>query len=218
VRLRQIEHEFEGRVRVRTRAFPLELLGRQAAPRALLTEEWWLAAVQEPAAKFSAFTGDDWPTTTLPAFIAVRAVADADERLAHSLDLRVRVAFFAESRNIGKPDVLLDLVRDIGGDVTYVERALQGDAVRAQVMQEFELARTRYGVRGTPTLMLADGTRLEMPMGTPTIANGRIVGVRAQTCLGEGCYDATRALFERALHRSDASSASTGDIRHAGRG
>jgi hypothetical protein len=108
VRLRQVEEEYNGRVVVRKREFPLELLGREVAPRELLAEEWWLAAVQEAAAEFSASEGDDWPTTTLPAFVAVRAVAEQDERI-------------------------------------------------------------------------------------------RIVGVRRQTCLGDGCRDATRALFEQAL-------------------
>jgi predicted DsbA family dithiol-disulfide isomerase len=208
VRLRQVEGEYEGRVRVRTRAFPLELLGGQVAPRALLAEEWWLAAVQEPAAEFSAFTSDDWPTTTLPAFVAVRAVADVDERLAHRLDMRVRRAFFAESKNIGKPDVLLDLVGEIGGDVRHVERALKGHTVREQVIQEAELGRTRYGVRGTPTLMLADGTRLGMPMATPRIVGGHIVGVRELTCVGEQCREATRALFEQALQHDAAAAQS----------
>lgn len=205
MRLRQIEGEYEGRVRVRTRAFPLQLLGAQVAPRSLLAEEWWLAALQEPAAEFSAFAGDDWPTTTLPAFIAVRAVNDEDERLAHALDMRVRRAFFAESRNIGKPEVLLELVRELGGDAAHVTRAFADDAVRAAVEQEFALGRTRYGVRGTPTLMLDDGTRVELPIAFPRIARGRITGVRPQTCLGDDCRAATRALFERAR-----------DMRHAG--
>ena len=192
---------------MRTRAFPLQLVGAPVAPRALLAEEWWLAAVQEPTAEFSAFTGDDWPTDTLPAFIAVHAVADQDERLAHSLDFRVRRAFFAESRNIGKSDVLLDLVRDVGGDVDHVTRALADDAVREAVEQEARLGRERYGVRGTPTLMLEDGTRLDMPMATPRIARGRIVAVHEQTCLGDACRAATRALFERALQHSSSNRA-----------
>jgi len=192
---------------VRTRAFPLQLVGAPVAPRALLAEEWWLAAVQEPTAEFSAFTGDDWPSDTLPAFIAVHAVADQDERLAHSLDFRVRRAFFAESRNIGKSDVLLDLVRDVGGDVDHVTRALADDAVREAVEQEARLGRERYGVRGTPTLMLEDGTRLDMPMATPRIARGRIVAVHEQTCLGDACRAATRALFERALQHSSSNRA-----------
>lgn len=158
-----------------------------------------MAAVQEPAAEFRAFTGDDWPTTTLPAFIAVRAVSVEDDRLAHELDLRVRHAFFAESQNIGRPDVLIELVRELGGDVASVKRAFEGDTVRKEIEREFNIARSEFGVRGTPTLMLQDGSRLEMPMATPRVAGGRIVGVRELTCVGESCRAATRALFEQAL-------------------
>lgn len=195
-----MEVEYAGRVRLRMRPFPLELLRPPAAPRALLAEEWWLAAVQEPAAEFSAFTGDDWPATTLPAFAVVRAVAEQDERLASALDMRVRRAFFAEGRNIGRESVLLDLVRELGGDVAHVTRALASGEVLEAVKRDARLGRERYGVRGTPTLMLADGARLEIPLATPRVSGGRIVGVRAQTCLGETCRAATRALFERAIH------------------
>jgi hypothetical protein len=54
-------------------------------------------------------------------------------------------------------------------------------------------------VRGTPTLMLADGTRLRLPIAFPIIRNRRIVAVRPLPCIGAGCLDATRALFARAL-------------------
>lgn len=200
MRLRQIEPEYEGRVRVRTRAFPLELFGRPAAPRGLLTEEWWVAAVQEPAAKFSAFTHDDWPTTTLPAFMAVHAVEKTDAHLAHLLDFRIREAFFAESRNIGKPDVILDLVREAGGDVPLVERALRDDSVREAVRAEWDRGRKEFGVRGTPTLMLEDKTRLHLPIAEPRAKDGHIISIGAITCIGDACREATRQLFEQALH------------------
>jgi hypothetical protein len=47
--------------------------------------------------------------------------------------------------------------------------------------------------------MLPDGTRLHLPVAFPTIRNRRIVAVRPLPCIGEGCLDATRALFARAL-------------------
>ncbi len=71
--------------------------------------------------------------------------------------------------------------------------------------EEFQLGRTRYGVRGTPTLMLEDGTRLHMPMATPRIRDERIVAVHEQTCLGEDCLQATRGLFEQALRQGTGS-------------
>jgi hypothetical protein len=64
VRLRKVMPEYEGRVRMRVRPFPLEFVGSGSAPRDILEQEWWLAAIQEPAAEFARYEGDDWPTTT----------------------------------------------------------------------------------------------------------------------------------------------------------
>lgn len=199
MRLHQIEREYDGRVRVQTRPFPLELFGRPAAPRALLSEEWWLAAVQEPRAAFATFQGDDWPTTTMPAFLAVRALEASDWSASRTLDMRIRRAFFAESRNIGRPDVILELVRDIGADPAPVASALTDAGARRAIEETFHDARQRLGVRGTPTLMLEDGTRLTMPMATPRVIGGRIASVGQLTCSGAGCDAAVRGLFERAL-------------------
>lgn len=33
-------------------AFPLEVMGGEATPRAILEQEWWLAALREPRATF----------------------------------------------------------------------------------------------------------------------------------------------------------------------
>ena len=54
-------------------------------------------------------------------------------------------------------------------------------------------------MRGTPTLMLGDGTRLRLPIAYPRVENGRIIAMAPLTCYGPGCDDAMRALFERAL-------------------
>jgi hypothetical protein len=62
--------ELQGRAALRIRPFPLELIDGESAPRDILEQEWWLAAIQEPAATFAPYRGDDWPTTTLPAFEA----------------------------------------------------------------------------------------------------------------------------------------------------
>jgi hypothetical protein len=53
VRLHAIMPEYEGRLTLRIRPFPLELLDGEAAPRDILEQEWWLAAIQEPAAAFA---------------------------------------------------------------------------------------------------------------------------------------------------------------------
>ena len=57
VRLYQIHREYQDRVRRRVRPFPLEAMGGEAAPRAILEQEWWLAALQEPRAAFDLSKG-----------------------------------------------------------------------------------------------------------------------------------------------------------------
>jgi hypothetical protein len=54
-------------------------------------------------------------------------------------------------------------------------------------------------VRGTPTMMLSDGTKLRHPISFPTMKGRKVVGIKPLPCCGEGCLDATRDLFDEAL-------------------
>lgn len=206
MRLNAVLPEYEGRVRLRTRAFPLEI-GGEAAPRDILEQEWWLAALQEPEAAFSPFRGDDWPTTTLPAFHAAWAAARQGEAAGHAYDLRIRRAFFAQGRNIGRFEVVLELAREAGLDLDRFRRDVGSAEAGAAVLAERQAGRERYGVRGTPTLMLGDGTKLRAPLAEPRMRDRKIVAVGRLPCYGETCRDAVRALFERALARAGAGDA-----------
>jgi predicted DsbA family dithiol-disulfide isomerase len=199
VRLHHVLPEYEGRVRLRVRPFPLEVMGGEAAPRAVLDQEWWLAALQEPLARFKSFEGDDWPTTTLPAFEAAWCAAQQGEAAFFAFDLRVRQAFFAESRNIGRRDVLLELAGEVGLDPASLTRELDSGRPREAVLAEARDGQGRYRVRGTPTLMLADGTKLRSPIAFPQMREHRVAGVMPLPCHGDECLQATRELFERAL-------------------
>ncbi len=202
VRLHKVMPEYRGRVRLRVRLFPLEVVGSGPAPRDILEQEWWLAAIQEPDAEFAPYEGDDWPTTTLPAFEAAWCAFRQGEKAGHDYDLRVRRAFFAEGRNIGRREVLLEIAEEADLDVGHFERAFEGGEARQAVLEECRSGKKRYRVRGTPTVMLADGTRLRHPIAFPTMKERKVVGVRRLPCCGEGCLDATRDLFEQALrHR-----------------
>ena len=188
--------EYDGRVRVRVRPFPLEVAGSGPAPRDILEQEWWLAPIQEPAADFAPYEGDDWPATTLPAFEAAWCAFRHGEEAGHDYDLRVRRALFAEGRNIGRREVLLEIAEEAGLDARHFERAIKsGEAV----LEECRSGKEHYRVRGTPTLMLPDGMKQKHPISFPTIKERRAVGVKPLPCCGEGCLDATRELFEEAL-------------------
>ncbi len=202
MRLHKIYPEYKGRVILRERAFPLEVYGGEPAPRDILEQEWWLAALQEPEAQFNRFHGDDWPATTLPAFQAVWCVSQMEPEQALEFDLRVRRAFFAEGRNIGKRETMLDLAGEAHLDVPTFARLLDSDEGRQAVLAEGKLGKEHFGVRGTPTVMLGDGTRLRHPIAFPHLRARKIVSVDRLPCHSEGCLEATRSLFEQALKSS----------------
>jgi predicted DsbA family dithiol-disulfide isomerase len=201
VRLHQVLPEYRDRVRLCIRAVPLEVAGGEAAPRDILEQEWWLAALQELQAKFAPYQGDDWPTTTLPAFDAVWCAAQQGEEMAHEYDLRVRRAFFGESRNIGRREVLLAVAAEAGQEMTGFTQMFDSGVARAAVLEECRLGREQYGVRGTPTLMLENGSKLRSPIAFPVMQQRRIMRVQKLPCCGESCIAATRELFEQALHQ-----------------
>ena len=198
MRLQKIVPEYEERVRLVEKAFPLEVYGGGPPDREELELEIWLAALQEPAADFKPF-GADWPTTTLPAFDAAWCAFQQGEAIGRDFDLRIRRAFFAEGRNIGKREVMLELAREANLDMDHFTRLFNSDEPRAAVLEEGKLGKEKFGVRGTPTIMLSDGTKLRHKMSYPNIKDGKIISVGKLPCCGEGCYEATRELFEKAL-------------------
>ena len=198
VRLHKIMPEYQGRVKLRQRAFPLEIYGGGPPNRKELELEIWLAALQEPEAVFKPFK-EDWPSTTLPAFEGAWCAFQLGEMIGHDFDLRIRRAFFYEGRNIGQPEVILELAREAGLDMDHFTGLFTSSEARTAVVQEGWLGKEIYKVRGTPTVMLADGKKLRHPLAYPNIENGRILSVGKLPCCGEACYEATRDLFEQAL-------------------
>ncbi len=198
-RLEKIAPEYAGRVRVIERFFPLEVYGGGPPDRFVLDQEWWLAAIQEPAALFRPYTNPEWPTTTLPAFEAVWCARQQDDAAANALDLRIRRAFFAENTNIARRDIYPQLARESGLEVSPFTRLFESGQARDAVLAEGRLGKEQYRVRGTPTLMLRSGQRLRHPMAYPHMENDKIVSIPPLPCCGESCYEVTRQFFEQAL-------------------
>ncbi len=180
------------------RAFPLEVYGGGPPNRTELELEIWLAALQEPEAVFKPFQ-KDWPSTTLPAFEAAWCAFQQGEAVGRAFDLRIRRAFFAEGRNIGRREVMLDLAREAGLDLEHFIRLFNSSEARTAVLEEGRLGKEQYKVRGTPTLMLPDGTKLRHPIAYANIKDGKIQSVGRLPCSGEGCRAAMRELFNQAL-------------------
>ena len=199
VRLRAVMPALAGRATLRIRPYPLELIDGYAAPRDVLAQEWWLAAIQEPLAAFAPHSGDDWPTTTMPAFEAAWCAARQGEEAFADFDLRVRRAFFAEGRNIGRPEVLREIAEETGLDLARFERDFTSGEARPAIVEEARLGREEYRVRGTPTLMLETGKKLRHPLSYPRMEEDKVIGVAPLPCCGEACLEATRTMIEEAL-------------------
>ncbi len=198
MRLHKILPEFEGRVRLRERAFPLEIYGGGPPDRKELEVEVWFAAIQEREAVFKPF-GAIWPTTTLPAFDAAWCAFQQGEAVGREFDLRIRRAFFAEDRDIGSRQVMLDLAAEAGLDMDRFVDLFNSPQPRSAVLAEGRLGKEHYRVRGTPTIMRDDGTKLHHPLAYAHIHDGKVLAVDPLPCCGEACYEGTRDLFERAL-------------------
>src|SRR5215207_3642850 len=106
--------ELQGRAALRIRPFPLELIDGESAPRDILEQEWWLAAIQEPAVTFAPYRGDDWPTTTLPAFEAAWCAAQQGEQALATYALGVRQPFSAQGRDSPRAHALR-AIAPVGG-------------------------------------------------------------------------------------------------------
>jgi hypothetical protein len=199
--MHKIMPEYQGRVSLRKRAFPLEIFGGGPPDRNELELEIWLAAIQEPEADFKPFR-DDWPATTLPAFDGAWCAFQQGEAVGLDFDLRLRRAFFSEGRNIGRLEVVLELAREAGLDLEHFHRMMNSGDARAAVIEEGRLGKEIFNVSSTPAVMLPDGKKLRHPLAFPNIKNGKILSVGKLPCWGEGCYEGTRFLFEQALkHR-----------------
>lgn len=199
MRLQKILPEYQGKVKLRDRAFPLEIYGSGPPNRKELELEMWLAALQEPEARFKPFKGSDWPSTTLPAFEAAWCAFQQGEDAGRKFDLLIRRSFFAEGRNIGQQEVMLDLAREAGLDMDHFIHLFDSGQGRAAVLAEGRLGKEDYNVHGTPTIMLADGTKLRHQIAYAQIKDEKIQAVGKLPCCGDDCYEATRSLFEQAL-------------------
>jgi len=100
------------------------------------------------------------PASSTPAHAVVKAVeiarsAAAAERLAR----RLREQFFTRQADIGRTDVLLDLVAREGLDAAAVQSALDSGAAIAAVMRDYQQARNQ-GIRGSPSWVLDGGRQI----------------------------------------------------------
>jgi predicted DsbA family dithiol-disulfide isomerase len=76
----------------------------------------------------------------------------------------VFAAYFAEGRDIGRIDVLVEIAAGLGLDASETRVVLDVDTFAAAVTGDGAEAR-RLGIAGTPALLLGSGTGLRIAAG-----------------------------------------------------
>lgn len=148
------------RVKFDLRAFPLELLNNASSPRSGTDSEVGRMAAQEPGAGWQLWQTQDWlyPSTVLPALEAVQAAKLQSLHASEQLDLALRKAFWAQSRNISNRAVIVDCAESTGAvDVAALVEALDDGRARRALSDQAAISATDQ-VNCSPHLFLPDGT------------------------------------------------------------
>ncbi|GLZ75942.1 hypothetical protein Afil01_07490 [Actinorhabdospora filicis] len=150
----------EGKVRFDHRAFPLELLNNASSPRTGTDSEVARMAILEPEAGWQLWQNKDYyyPSTSLPALEAVQAAKLQSLEAAELLDLALRRAFWAQSKNIANRKVILDAAESTEVvDVAELTAALDDGRARRTLSDQAALSATER-INCSPHLFLPDGT------------------------------------------------------------
>lgn len=164
-RLRALWPEYGARVRVAWKALALEIKNSQSTPKPILDQENPLMTRQEPDLPMSPRQAPDWeyPGTILPAFEALACAREQGDDLAWAFSWRVRVAFFAESRNLAMRHVLLELARESGLDGDRFAADWDSGTRRPRVLAESHHGWEVLKVQGSPTFLLPNGRQVFNP-------------------------------------------------------
>ncbi len=133
-----------------TGATPLvtrNMIGEYAAVDIPRTARRYGIAYNEPPPPF--------PIATIATCRAFYWLADRDPHQARDFARRVYAALFIDGRNIGEPDVVVDIATVAGADPDAARAALEDQAVKDRLRQETDTAVER-GVFGSP-YFIVDG-------------------------------------------------------------
>jgi hypothetical protein len=166
-RLRQLQPEG---VRFKWESLPIEVVNRRGTPKDILDQEVEVIQSIEPRLEIRRWAGREWewPVTILPAFEAVKCAEAHGDQAVWEYQWRVRQAFFRDSACISLRHVLLDLAAEVGIDIS---QDFDSGRFRQQVMAEGDEGWHTLEVRGSPTLVLPDGSVVAYP-GLPEITWG----------------------------------------------
>ena len=202
-RLDKVMPDFEGRLHLKWRAFPLEIINDRPAPRHIVDQEWPLIAVQEPLSPCRSWPHDEYLRTTLRAYQAYASAYEQDPEKARVYDLKIRRGFFYEGRRVDEDAVLCEMAEEAGLDASKVRADLGAGAYKEGVMDDYREAmrlRDEESMPMTsPTLIFPSGEAVFNPYASDkTIEGGKLTEVHAPPAYGEAVYAGYREILARA--------------------
>lgn len=202
-RLDKVMPEFEGRLHLKWRAFPLEVINDRPAPRYIVDQEWPLIAVQEPLSPCRSWPHEEYLRTTIRAFQAYASAYSQDPEKARVYDLDIRRGFFYDGRRVDEDEVLCGMAEEAGLDGSKVRADLEAGAYAEGVMVDYREAmrlRDEEGMPMTsPTLIFPSGEAVFNPYASDkTIEDGKLTEVHAPPAYGEAVYEGYREILARA--------------------
>lgn len=155
----------EDTIRFDLRAFPLELVNERATPRRTLDAEIPVVGSRAPEFGWQVWQGraDEYPVTTLLPLEAVQAAKLQSLQASEQLDLKLREAFFVNSRCISLRSWIARSADSCPAvDTGVLLAALDAGSARRDVIEQWHAAE-RDDVKGSPHVFLPDGTNSHNP-------------------------------------------------------
>lgn len=149
------------------RPWPLELINGRGIPRHIVPEEMAALASHEPEL-FSHFSGDSWPSTSLPSFELIAAARRAyGARVAEDVDYHLRLAFFRDSVDLSIRAGLERALEAAAGtnaalDADEVLAIWDSEPVRADVLDDYRHSKD-LPMQGSPQIFWPAGSTTHNP-------------------------------------------------------
>lgn len=147
------------------RPFPLELFNARPTPKLVLDAETPVVGGLCPEAGWQLWQrpAHEYPGTVLLALEAVQAAKEQSMRASEELDVALRRALFARSRNVGMHHEVIAAARVCElVDAAALEDALRDGRARRAVMSSVDEARA-WDALGSPHVFLPGGTDAHNP-------------------------------------------------------
>jgi len=137
-----------GRLAIRVRAWPLELVNDSPPDPTLIAEQ--VAALREQIRSplFSSFEPRRFPTSTLPALVLAEAAYRKDAATGEQVSLSLRRALFTQGQDISKPALLAEIAE------TFALKST-GTGERDGVLADWRAGQSR-DVEGSPHCFCGD--------------------------------------------------------------